>query len=162
MWNNTNYKLRQKIHYSNSTRGELEIIRSFPSCIYNITHINESPQGVKPIISCTMAEEEVEKEWKIKSNHNRTIKSQIDLWIWKNCDTAVKTFFFLLAGKSGSHTAHSSQTATLSPQDNEWKNKSYLYLLFSSPTYTKHLTTHVCSVAQLLCTRCMETGSSVG
>lgn len=94
-------------------------MRSFPSCIYNITHINESPQGVKPIISCTMAEEEVEKEWKIKSNHNRTIKSQIDLWIWKNCDTAVKTFFFLLAGKSGSHTAHSSQTATLSPQDNE-------------------------------------------
>lgn len=65
-------------------------------------------------------------------------------------------------GKSGSHTAHSSQTATLSPQDNEWKNKSYLYLLFSSPTYTKHLTTHVCSVAQLLYTRCMETGSSVG
>lgn len=144
MWNNTNYKLRQKIHYSNSTRGELEIIRSFPSCIYNITHINESPQGVKPIIS------------------DRTIKSQIDLWIWRIVTPRLKPFFFKLAGKSGSHTAHSSQTATLSPQDNEWKNKSYSYLLFSSPTYTKHLTTHVCSVAQLLCTRCMETGSSVG
>lgn len=54
------HKLQAKaeIQYSNSTRGELEIIRSFPSCIYNITHINESPQGVKPIISCTMAEEE--------------------------------------------------------------------------------------------------------